>query len=40
MRQVLVRGIQPVDPMFVLTMVAYNHTRLRALGSILLPGLM
>lgn len=38
MRQVLVRGIQPVDQMFVLTRVAYNLTRLRGLGSILLPG--
>lgn len=33
-RQVLVRGLKKVDQMFVLTMTAYNLTRLRALGQV------
>lgn len=40
MRQVLVRGIPRVDQMFVLTMAAYNLTRLRGLGQIRLSGQM
>lgn len=34
MRQVLVRGLEKVDQMFVLTMGAYNLTRLRTLGQV------
>lgn len=34
MRQVLVRGLDKVDQMFVLTMSAYNLTRLRTLGQV------
>ena len=33
-RQVVVRGIERVDQMFVLTMAAYNLTRMRTLGQI------
>ena len=33
-RQVMVRGLQRVDQMFVLTMTAYNLTRMRTLGQI------
>ena len=33
MRQVMVRRLGKVDQMFVLTMSAYNLTRLRTLGS-------
>ena len=33
-RQVMVRGIERVDQMFVLTMAAYNLTRMRTLGRI------
>lgn len=36
-RQVMVRGLQRVDQMFVLTMAAYNLTRMRTLGQIRLP---
>lgn len=32
MRQVTVRGLKRVDQMFVLTMAAYNLTRMRTLG--------
>jgi len=31
-RQVMVRGLERVDQMFVLTMAAYNLTRMRTLG--------
>ena len=34
MRQVMVRGLQKVDQMFVLTMAAYNLTRMRALSQL------
>ena len=34
MRQVMVRGLKRVDQMFVLTMTAYNLTRMRTLGQI------
>jgi Transposase DDE domain len=34
MRQVMVRGLARVDQMFVLTMAAYNLTRMRRLGQI------
>ena len=34
MRQVMVRGLQKVDQMFVLTMAAYNLTRMRSLGQL------
>lgn len=34
MRQVMVRGLKRVDQMFVLTMAAYNLTRMRTLGQI------
>ena len=34
MRQVMVRGLERVDQMFVLTMAAYNLVRLRSLGQI------
>lgn len=37
-RQVMVRGLERVDQMFVLTMAAYNLTRMRTLGQILLQG--
>lgn len=33
-RQVLVRGLEKVDQMFVLTMTAYNLTRVRTLGQV------
>jgi transposase len=33
-RQVMVRGLKKVDQMFVLTMAAYNLTRMRTLGKI------
>jgi IS5 family transposase len=38
MRQVMVRGLQKVDQMFVLTMAAYNLTRMRSLGQVRLQG--
>ena len=38
MRQVMVRGLERVDQMFVLTMAAYNLTRMRTLGQICLQG--
>jgi len=34
MRQVMVRGLKRVDQMFVLTMAAYNLTRMRTLGQL------
>ena len=34
MRQVMVRGLKRVDQMFVLTVTAYNLTRMRTLGQI------
>ena len=34
MRQVMVRGLRKVDQLFVLTMAAYNLTRMRTLGQI------
>ena len=34
MRQVMVRGLEKVEQMFVLTMSAYNLTRLRTLGAV------
>ncbi len=34
MRQVMVRGLDKVDQLFVLTMAAYNLTRMRTLGQI------
>ena len=34
MRQVMVRGLKRVDQIFVLTMAAYNLTRMRSLGKI------
>ncbi|MDE2463814.1 MAG: IS5 family transposase [Alphaproteobacteria bacterium] len=34
MRQVMVRGLRRVDQLFVLTMAAYNLTRMRSLGQI------
>lgn len=33
-RQVMVRGLKRVDHLFVLTMAAYNLTRMRSLGQI------
>ena len=33
-RQVMVRGLKRVDAQFVLTMTAYNLTRLRSLGQV------
>ncbi len=33
-RQVMVRGLKRVDHLFVLTMTAYNLTRMRSLGQI------
>jgi hypothetical protein len=38
MRQVLVRGLEKVDQMFVLPMAAYNLMRLRMLGQVSLQG--
>ena len=38
MRQVMVNGLERVDQMFVLTMAAYNLTRMRTLGKIRLQG--
>jgi len=38
MRQVMVRGLQRVDQMFVLTMAAYNLVRMRTLEQIRLQG--
>ena len=37
-RQVMVRGLERVDQMFVLTMAAYNLTRMRILRKIRLQG--
>ena len=37
-RQVMVRGLERVDQMFVLTMAAYNLVRMRTLGQIRLQG--
>ena len=37
-RQVMVRTLERVDQMFVLTMVAYNLTRMRTLGQVRLRG--
>ena len=37
-RQVMVRGLERVDQMFVLTMAAYNLTRMRTLEQIRLQG--
>ena len=37
-RQVMVRGIERVDQMFVLTMATYNLVRMRTLGQIRLQG--
>jgi transposase len=34
MRQVMVRGLEKVDQLFVLTMTAYNLTRMRTLGQV------
>ena len=34
MRQVMVRGLKRVDQIFVLTMAAYNLTRMRTLGEL------
>jgi len=34
MRQVMVRGLQKVDQMFVLNMAAYNLVRMRSLGQV------
>jgi hypothetical protein len=33
-RQAMVRGLKKVDQLFVLTMAAYNLTRMRSLGQI------
>lgn len=38
MAQVMVRGLEKVDQMFVLTMAAYNLTRMRTLGQMPLQG--
>jgi hypothetical protein len=38
-RQVMVRGLKRVDHLFVLTMTAYNLTRMRSLGRIRPQGL-
>jgi transposase len=38
MRQVMVRGLEKVDQMFVLTMAAYNLTRMRTLGQLRAQG--
>jgi hypothetical protein len=37
-RQVMVRGLKKVDQLFVLTMAAYNLTRMRTLGQVRLQG--
>ena len=37
-RQMMVRGLERVDQMFLLTMAAYNLTRMRTLGQIRLQG--
>lgn len=37
-RQVMVRGLKKVDQLFVLTMTAYNLTRMRTLGAVRLQG--
>jgi ABC-type nitrate/sulfonate/bicarbonate transport system permease component len=37
-RQVMVRGLQKVDQLFVLNMAAYNLTRMRTLGQVRLQG--
>jgi transposase len=37
-RQVMVRGLERVDQMFVLTMAAYNLTRMRTLGQLRVAG--
>ena len=37
-RQVMVRGLDKVDQLFVLTMTACNLTRMRTLGAIRLQG--
>lgn len=37
-RQVMVRGVKKVDQLFVLTMAAYNLTRMRTLGQIRAQG--
>jgi hypothetical protein len=37
-RQLMVRGLERVDQLFVLTMAAYNLTRMRTLGQMRLPG--
>ena len=37
-RQVMVRGLERVDQMFVLTMAAYNLTRMRTLGQLRVQG--
>jgi hypothetical protein len=34
MAQVMVRGLEKIDQMFVLTMTAYNLVRMRTLGQI------
>ena len=36
--QVMVRGLKKVDKLFVLTMTAYNLTRMRTLGAVRLQG--
>lgn len=38
-RQVMVRGLKKVDQLFVLTMAAFNLTRMRTLGKVRLQGL-
>jgi hypothetical protein len=37
-RQVLMRALEKVDQMFVLTMTAYNFTRLHTLGQVRMQG--
>ena len=37
-RQVMVRGLKKVDQLFLLTMAAYNLTRMRTLGQVRLQG--
>lgn len=34
----MVRGLKKVDQLFVLTMTAYNLTRMRTLGAVRLQG--
>ncbi|CAB3748696.1 putative transposase [Burkholderia paludis] len=34
LRQVMVRGLEKVDPLLTLTMAAYNLTRLRSLAAV------